>query len=369
MKILCVDDDAGLLYLLQSELETHSYEVTTCEDGAEAISLLTTDQFDAVILDQEMPNQSGMEVIKRAQTIENSPPIIMVTGAGNEAVAVEAIRLGASDYVVKDTNLFYLKILRTVIQQVIHERALTQRQQAAERAAEAEKERSRLLGQFIRDASHEFRIPLTIIQSSGELLQRLVDDPKPQKYVSQMLQQSDRILSLVDHLIQLSRLENIVELERVPVSLNTVIQNALTRMKILIAKKNLTLQQAFTAETVTVLADENELTDALVELVENACLASTADGVIQVTLSVENNAAVVNLIDHGVGMTEEQVEHIFERFYRVDEAHTTPGFGLGLPVVARILELHAATISVTSEPGEGTTVTVTLPLAAHEVAS
>ena len=368
MHILCVDDDAGLLYLLRSELETHAYEVTACEDGAEAILLLATSQFDAVILDQEMPNQSGMEVIKRAQTIENSPPIIMVTGAGNEAVAVEAIRLGASDYVVKDTNLVYLKILPTVIQQVIQERKLTQRQQAAERAAEVEKERSRLLGQFIRDASHEFRIPLTIIQSSGELLQRLVDEPKPQGYVSQILQQSDRILSLVDHLIQLSRLENIVELALVPVGLNGIIQNALTRKKRLIAKKNLTVKQAFTAGTVTVLADEDELTDAFVELVENACLASAAEGVIQVTLTVENNAAVVNLIDQGVGMTQEQVEHIFDRFYRVDEAHTTPGFGLGLPVVARILELHNATICVTSEAGEGTTVTVTVPLAPQESA-
>lgn len=362
MKILCVDDDEGLQYLLRSALETLDYQVTICLDSEEALPLLQTTKFDVVILDQEMPKKSGLEIVKLAQSLPEKPPIIMLTGAGNEVIAVEAMRLGASDYVVKDINLVYLKILPSVIQQVVQERELTQRQQAAERAAQVEKERSRLLAQFIRDASHEFRIPLTIIQSSGELLGRMVGEPREQEYVNRILQQCQRIVSLVDHLIQLSRLENTAALQLKAVSLTTLLQEALARKSRLLVEKNIDVQLDLGTEAVPVLADADELVDAFVELIDNARLACKPGDTLHVALAVDQGMAKVIVRDTGIGMTETQLLHIFERFYRVDEAHTTPGFGLGLPIVKRIFDLHQGTVCITSEAGQGTTVITTLPL-------
>jgi signal transduction histidine kinase len=292
----------------------------------------------------------------------------MVTGAGSEAIAVDAMRFGASDYVVKDVNLVYLKILPSVIQQVVEARELRQRQLAAERAAEAaertaqeEQERSRLLGQFIRDASHEFRLPLAVIQSSTELLGRTVTEPKQQTYVKRVLQQTGRILSLVDHLIQLSRLENATTLLLQPCTVQEVVAKVVARKRARLAEKSLTLEQEIAPEAITVLADADELVDALAELFDNALTAARPDSTLTLRVWCEGEKAKIALADEGVGMSDEQRARIFERFYRVDEAHSTPGFGLGMPVVARIVELHGGTVEVSSTLGVGTEVVFTLP--------
>src|SRR5690349_12454589 len=98
MNILCIDDDEGLLYLFRHTLEEISYQVTTCRDSEDVIPLLRTNHFDAVTLDQEMPRLNGLELLKQVREFEHIPPIIMVTGAGNEETAVAAMRHGASDY-------------------------------------------------------------------------------------------------------------------------------------------------------------------------------------------------------------------------------------------------------------------------------
>jgi two-component system, sensor histidine kinase len=362
LKLLCIDDDEGLLYLLRNELEKLSYEVIPCLDTEEALVLLQTEEFDVVLLDQEMPKLSGLEVIRWTHTLENPPPIIMVTGAGNEQVAVEAMRLGASDYVVKDANLVYLRILPSVIRQVIQERELIRQHQAAERALQLERDRSHLLSQFIRDASHEFRTPLTIIQLSSEMLGRIVSEPEQKTNVKLIQEESNRILNLVNHLIQITRLDNIASLPLESTELNSLLSNVLNRKRKLVTEKEIRLETALYSEPVNVLANAHELSNALFEIIDNAYHASQHDDVIRVSLYREDKKVVVSIRDEGIGMTDEQLSHIFERFYRVDSAHSTPGFGLGLPIVARIVELHDGTISVTSQPGAGTTVLVRLPI-------
>jgi signal transduction histidine kinase len=363
MKILYVDDDEGLLYLARHTLEEQSFHVTLCLDSTEVPDLLQSNDYDVVVLDQEMPKMNGLEVIKQTRWIEAVPPIIMVTGAGNEVVAVEAIRLGASDYVVKDTNLVYLKILPSVIRQVIHERELTQKQQAAQRALQEEKDRARLLTQFIRDASHEFRTPLSIIHTSSELLRRMVTESKHQDYIERIQEQSNRILSLVDGLITLAKLDNISVLNLLPVNLNVLISNTVENKRNVLTDKGIHIQAELGNEPVIIMADAPELTAALAELIDNAYRASHPDSTIYLSVHTDHTTAVITLRDEGIGMSGEQISHIFERFYRVDEAHTTPGFGLGLPIAARIIDLHHGDISITSEPTAGTTVIVTLPIA------
>jgi two-component system, sensor histidine kinase len=362
MHILCVDDDEGLLYLLQSALESLSYRVTTCMDSMEVLTLLQTTHFDTVILDHEMPMKNGLEILKEVQTLAGVPPIIMVTGAGNEAIAVEAMRLGASDYVVKDVNLVYLNILPAVIQQVNQARRLIQERQAAQHLAQVEKERGRVLAQFLQDASHEFRIPLTIIQSSAELLERVVTGSKSKSHVAGILQQSNRILSLVDHLLLLAQIENTTSLQLAPVDLNILVQIALAFKAHFAAEKQLHVELNLSDQPMIVLASEDELVAAFAELIDNTRHAATSAAMLSITSQVEKDSAVVTLRDNGVGMTSEQLAHVMERFYRVDAAHKTPGFGLGLPIVASILKLHQGDLRITSEVGKGTEVTVTLPL-------
>ena len=363
MHVLCVEDDEGLLYLLHKSLEEANIVVTEALNGEQGLQLLQDGNYDAVVIDHEMPIVTGLEVIHRMKLTHNLTPIIMVTGAGSEEVAVEAMRLGASDYLVKDTNLTYLKILPSVIRQVIHERELAEAHQAVERALQLERERSKLLAQFIQDASHEFRTPLTLIQTACFLLERISEEPKQQTYIQRIHRHADSILKLVEHLLQLAILDNTPSLNLVSVELKSLLDIVTEQKNRQIVDKKLQLQLDLPENPFRVLAASDELSNALGELIDNACRYSSPDGVLHVALECANGVATITIRDTGIGMSDEQVSHIFERFYRVDEAHSTPGFGLGLPIVARIIELHHGEISVASEVGKGTSVTIRLPLA------
>jgi signal transduction histidine kinase len=192
-------------------------------------------------------------------------------------------------------------------------------------------------------------------------LGRTVTEAKQQTYVKRVLQQTGRILSLVDHLIQLSRLENATMLPLQPIVVQEVVGRVVARKGAKLEEKSLTLQQEIAGEVITAMADPDELADALAELFDNAIIAVQPNRTLTLRVWSDGETAKIALRDEGVGMSDEQRTRIFERFYRVDEAHSTPGFGLGLPVVARIVELHGGTVEVSSALGVGTEVVVTLP--------
>ena len=362
MHVLYIEDDEGLLYLLGKSLEDAGFSFTGASNGEQGLKLLQERQFDAVVIDQEMPYMTGLEVIQRAKELDHKSPIIMVTGAGNEEVAVQAMRMGASDYLVKDSNLVYLHILPSVIRQVIHERELVEARQAAEQQLQLERDRSRLLSEFIRDASHEFRTPLTIIKTSLHLLSSFCDQPKQLRYVTQVQEQTDSISGLVNRLLRLARLDNATTVDAQPVPLKSMIREIVELKRSVIEENNIKIDLDLPAETVNIPGDEDELVDTFTELLDNALRFSEPGSRIEIELCMAPMTATITIRDVGIGMSDEELSHIFERFYRVDDAHSTPGFGLGLPIAARVIELHHGDIHVESAPGKGTTVTVILPV-------
>jgi PleD family two-component response regulator len=131
IRILYLDDDQAMARLAQKRLIRAGYDVEIAHDGDKALSIYQTGKFDLLALDYRMPVYDGLEVIRKLTEQENPPPIIMVTGSGNEGVAVEALKMGASDYVVKDVDGGYLDLLPTVIEQVLQKQLLiTERQNA-----------------------------------------------------------------------------------------------------------------------------------------------------------------------------------------------------------------------------------------------
>lgn len=117
-----------------------------------------------------------------------------------------------------------------------------------------------------------------------------------------------------------------------------------------------------TASPVVFVDGSSELlTRALTNLVDNAAKFTDESGTIDIMISVTGRIAYVQVADTGVGMTDAETAHAFERFWRAQDARTTPGFGLGLPLVKEIVSAHKGKVSITSAPGSGTTVTLTLP--------
>ncbi len=131
-RILYVEDDVGAARLLQKRLKRVGYDVEAAPDGAEGLSKWRTGSFDMLAVDHDMPVMTGLEMIRTLAAEGPLPPTVMITGAGNEAVAVEAMKLGAEDYIIKDSGARYLELIPSVIERALAKNRLLQEKQHAE---------------------------------------------------------------------------------------------------------------------------------------------------------------------------------------------------------------------------------------------
>jgi signal transduction histidine kinase len=360
MNVLYIEDDDGLTYLLREALEAADIQVTCAATGEAGLELLKNGPFDAILLDNELPQMSGIEVIERLNTLPVIPPVIMVTGAGNEEIAVQAMRAGANDYIVKDSSLMYLQALPGKLRQVIRERELNEARVKAEQAIQREKDRSKLLVDFIQNASHEFRTPLTLINTASYFLSRSLPDPKYQKYIEQIQDQSDAILELVSDLLRLTELDSIPALDLTPMEVTRLLKDIPRQFEKLTSKLAVSIELIIPEEPVYILTNLEVLADGLYEIVDNAIRYSHEGGVVRIELTRDEAYTIITVSDDGVGVSAAHLPHLTERFYRVDKAHTTPGFGLGLAMAMRVVDLHSGQLDISSELDRGMTVRVSL---------
>ena len=124
VRILYMEDDPGIGRLLQKTLEHRGFVVDVAPNGEEGLAMLDTARYDLLLVDYNMPLLGGIEIIRTLAAKKMPPPAIMVTGEGNELVAVEALRLGVADYIVKDRDRKYLDLLPSVIDEVLHKQQL-----------------------------------------------------------------------------------------------------------------------------------------------------------------------------------------------------------------------------------------------------
>lgn len=225
-----------------------------------------------------------------------------------------------------------------------------------------EKERMRLMSDFVRDISHEFRTPLSIIQTSLYLLKRKPDSPQILTRLDVIGAQASRLNRLVDDLMLMLELEQAEIVARL-LSLNTLATHVSGQMVKKAEEKNLSLTLQEPDGQVFVRGEEGYLTRAVMMLLDNAIEFTPEGGSVTVSVRSEPNFAVLSVTDTGVGIPPEELDNIFEHMYKVDKSRNTErgGLGLGLSIVRRISTLHHGDVTVESEQGVGSTFTLRLP--------
>lgn len=244
---------------------------------------------------------------------------------------------------------------------------INERKQAQQRQLELllEKERLNLLSMFIQHAAHEFRTPLSIINSSTYLMSRL-EDPEQRARKARQVEEQVRLLTrLLDMLLTTARLESPDALEQKVVDVTMLIQQVCADMSEKTGGQP-RLHCEGELRLPPVIGDAHYLKVALTELLNNAIRYTPPDGTVTIAARIEEQGLWLRIEDTGCGIAPEALPHIFETFWRSDEAHTTPGFGLGLPIARRIMEYHGGEITVASEVGRGTRFEVRLPMRAKQ---
>jgi two-component system, OmpR family, sensor kinase len=225
---------------------------------------------------------------------------------------------------------------------------------------------SELQRQFLADVSHELRRPLTIMLSSLDLMGKIgAEDPAFQiQTLADMRIEVDRMARMVTQLLILARTDSSATMPREPVLLADVIADACRQGQPMNGHASLTCQGIDRLEGVVVQGNVDYLQQLFLILLDNAFKYTGADGKVEVTASPNGGTVDVIVADTGPGIPPDDLEHIFDRFFRASNSRHIPGMGLGLSIAHHIVEQHQGDIQVVSAPGTGSRFTVKLPVLA-----
>jgi two-component system OmpR family sensor kinase len=248
------------------------------------------------------------------------------------------------------------------------EDAVEAREREAERASEEARraeESERRMRRFVADASHELRTPLTSIRGFAELYAQgaATDEATADRFMARIRQEADRMGVLVEDLLLLARLDQERPLRHDPVDLRALSRDAVDDARAVQPER--TVVEPSAGPPVVVEGDEARLRQVIANLVGNALVHTPPEADLRVDVRAEGDEGVLTVSDDGPGLDEESAAHVFERFYRADDARSRQdgGSGLGLAIVSALVTGHGGRVSLDTAPGEGATFTVRIPLA------
>ena len=367
-RVLIVDDEAAQVEALCSTLRGQGYEVKGCSNGEAGLAALREQSFDLLLSDLTMPGMDGIELMRRALAIDASLVAIIMTGAGTIDSAVEAMRSGALDYILKP---FKLSAVLPVLERGLAIRRLRLENEALtrqlrERAAELEAANTEL-DAFTRSASHDLRTPLNAVIGFSSLLTARYGSKLPEEAQSWLLQiesAGGRMNCLIEDLLRLSYLGK-QPLSLTRVDLQALVSEVLDGLRQAQATRHV---KVLIEALPQVLGDAGLLQQVFVNLLSNAYkfTRDTADATITVGSKTQDRELVLFVRDNGKGFDMAQAHRLFGAFERLHTAEEFEGTGVGLSIVQRIVQRHGGRTWAIGEPGRGATFSLTLNKAADE---
>ncbi len=227
-------------------------------------------------------------------------------------------------------------------------------------AVRLKQERLGVLETFITHVGHDFRTPLTIIGTDTYLLNKSKDEGRKAEIVKSIHGQVMYINRVINQMLDVVRVEGGVEFVPTPVEVSMIVYQAVQSVESLAAQKHITCTIQ-TGISGVIHADMEWLVRALVEIIENAIQYTAEGGRVSIELSDNGEEVGIRVKDTGIGIAKEHLDKIFDHLYRIDQARSQQGVGLGLTLAKQIVEAHGGRISVESALGQGSTFTINLP--------
>jgi len=365
MRVLIVDDDPIHRETSRMFLTMYGRKVTLAENGRAGLAAAENGEFDVMIVDLEMPDMTGLEVIAaiRKMPRHRDLPIIMVTSRDDAMAIDRAYELGASSFVVKPVNWTLLDhYLRFVLRASKNEIAAREAFRNAENV-------SRAKDNLLAVIRHEMKTPLNAIIGFTKLAveaQRNGDVSALSERLDFVRQSGERLLaSFADMSTYSDMLSQNLKLSRERVAASWIVGDVMDLCARRAADKGIELVFRDPETKVAVLADQAMLSSALTRLVDNAIRHAKDATRIEIAIEEREDAVVLSVRDDGEGMPPDAVKQCLAPFSQADmsRSRTSEGLGLGLPIASEIVRLHQGKLTMQSEPGRGTVVEISLPLA------
>jgi two-component system phosphate regulon sensor histidine kinase PhoR len=218
--------------------------------------------------------------------------------------------------------------------------------------------------ELVGNISHDLRTPIAGIKAMAETLQNgAIEDKEVSKdFLSRIESEADRLTQMVAELTQLSRIETgRSELKAESVNLNSLVDDVLAEMAPLAEKQRVVLSKQLSPDLPSVKADKDRMRQSIINLVHNAIKFNNAGGKVTVSTAFDAKSIRVSVADNGIGISKNDLPHVFERFYKADKARSGGGSGLGLAIAKHTMQAHGGEITAQSEEGKGSSFTFTLP--------
>lgn len=365
-QILIVDDEVGMRQGCRRALSPSGYDVTAAADLAQARGLIGQKTYDTYLLDVMLPDGSGLDLLTEILHRDPDAVCIIITGFGSIEMAVEAVSRGAYDFLSKP---FTSDELLMAVQQGLERRQLKAVEQEAKDLARVKRELERLdevKSQLMLKVAHELRAPVAAVQSYINLITAgYVSQDEMKPTLNRIQERLQEMLDLIADLLELARLKQArdhVGAEASPQDVAQILKEVCDLFREQAQEKRQSFQLDIVDHPV-IVANRDHLKQIWTNLISNAIKYTPEGGRVAVTLQARDDKMVGVVEDTGIGIAEKDRQHLFQEFFRSDEAKASGaiGTGLGLSIVKQIVDSYGGEIKVTSRPGQGSRFTFVLP--------
>jgi signal transduction histidine kinase len=383
--VVIIDDDRNLLELTSLILSKHGFLPYVADRAQEGLELISRHSPELVLLDYMMPEMDGLSALQRIKASFPDTYVVMLTGKGSEEVAVELMKNGASEYILKPFNNHNLverleNVLR--IREIeLHNRELLKQQEKllyeiehwnlelqkrvyekteALRIAHEEivqSEKLAAMGYLSAGIAHEIRNPLNSISLFVQLMRQTTTESDQLEHQAKILKEVERIDSIIRKLLDSSRRTRSISSS---VQITQVIDNVIETFSAQIETRKIQVDRLYHCGLIqsSITADPNDLQQIFTNLFLNAMDAMNSGGLITIEVSEKSGRLIVRFSDSGTGIVEDVLPSIFEPFFSTKSR----GTGMGLPVAQRIARMYEGSMEVEHSSPAGTTFRLEFPV-------